>query len=191
MQEKNSSRILIPYPKGDIPVERITKRLILRPVSPCDAPALHAFFTLPEEMRLLGLAPAHTRMAESETLTARWAADGQHHALLLRDSGTLIGYIAIQPDSEENRPDTREVGFGLLPEWQHHGYMAEAVAAVLDVLQQQGIRYVWACCLRENTASERLIRRCGFQLMKEGVFFSPGEKKEYASLEFCLELGSI
>ena len=100
-------------------MEMETKRLLLRPVVPDDAAALHAFFCLPEEMRLLGLAPAHTTLAQSEALVARWAVDVQHHALLLRDSGTLIGYMAIQPDSEENRPDTRELGFGLLPQWQH------------------------------------------------------------------------
>ena len=169
-------------------MEMETKRLLLRPVVPDDAAALHAFFCLPEEMRLLGLAPAHTTLAQSEALVARWAVDGQHHALLLRDSGTLIGYMAIQPDSEENRPDTRELGFGLLPQWQHQGYMTEAIQALLDVFRKRGIRYVWACCFRENSASERLIRRCGFSFVQEGVFFFPGEKKKYGSMEFCLEL---
>lgn len=165
-----------------------TKRLLLRPVIPDDATALHAFFCLPEEMRLLGLAPAHTTTDQSEALVARWAEDGQHHALLLRDSGTLIGYIAIQPDSEENRPDTRELGFGLLPQWRHQGYMTEAIQGVLSMLSQQNIRYVWACCFRENTASERLIRRCGFRYIQDGFFFAPGEAREYASLEFCMKL---
>ena len=165
-----------------------TKRLLLRPVKPDDTTALHAFFCLPEEMRLLGLAPAHTTTAQSEALVARWAEDGQHHALLHRNSGTLIGYIAIQPDSEENRPDTRELGFGLLPQWRHQGYMTEAIQGVLRALNQQNIRYVWACCFRENTASEKLIRRCGFSFIQHGVFFAPGEAREYASLEFCVKL---
>ena len=66
--------------------------------------------------------------------------------------------------------------------------MTEAIQALLDIFRKRGIRYVWACCFRENSASERLIRRCGFSFVQEGVFFAPGKKKEYASMEFCLEL---
>ena len=139
-----------------------TKRLLLRPVIPDDSTALHTFFCLPEEMRLLGLAPAHTTTAQSEALVARWAEDEQHHALLHRNSGTLIGYIAIQPDSEENRPDTRELGFGLLPQWQHQGYMTEALSAVMDFLfDEVGFQRVEAQYDTRNPHSGGVMQKCG------------------------------
>lgn len=37
----------------------------------------------------------------------------------------LIGYIAIQPDSEECREDTRELGFALISKYRGQGYMKE------------------------------------------------------------------
>ena len=61
--------------------------------------------------------------------------------------------------------------------------MKEAVNAVLKELSRNNIVYVWACCFKENVASEKLIRSMGFEFQKEGTFDSPNE-----SLEFRMKL---
>ena len=63
----------------------------------------------------------------------------------------------------------------------------EAIGVVLKELAKHNIVYVWACCFKENVASERLIRSIGFEFQQEGVFNSPNDK-EYESLEFRMTL---
>ena len=171
-----------------------TKRLHIRPFIMNDAEDMHALFTLIEVMQPLDMAPAHTSMNQTTERLQRWIDSGIHQAIALRESiddtetERVIGYIAINPDSEENREDTRELGFALHPGWQHRGYMTETVDAVLAYLQKQGIRYIWACCFEQNLSSKSLIERCGFSFQQKGSFFAEGEGIAYPSLEYCMEL---
>lgn len=164
-----------------------TQRLRIRPLTPDDALAMHPLFCDEETMRLLGMAPALTTMDETRLRLTHWIDGGHHSAVTLHD-GTLIGYIAVRPDAEEHRADTRELGFTLLCEHRHHGYMQETVLAVLRELKQAGVRYVWACCFQENAPSKALIERCGFTFIQEGTYTVHSEGKTYASLEYRIEL---
>lgn len=171
-----------------------TKRLHIRPFTIDDAEDMHPLFTLTEVMQPLGMAPAHTSMDQTTERLNRWISMGIHHAIALRkrnngvESERVIGYIVIESDSEENREDTRELGFALHPDWQHRGYMTETVEAVLAHLQEHGIRYVWACCFEQNLSSKSLIERCGFSFRQKGSFRAEGEGITYPSLEYCMEL---
>lgn len=165
-----------------------TKRLLIRPFAPDDAADAHSFFCLAEVMQPVGLAPALSSMEETKTRLSHWAGNDRHHAITICDTGRVIGYIAVNPDSEEGREDTRELGFALHPDYQHKGYMDEAVSTVLNELRRAGVRYVWACCFRENLPSKRFIERAGFTLMQEGSFTAQGEGKVYPSLEYRMEL---
>ena len=56
-----------------------------------------------------------------------------------------------------------EIGYGLGKEFEHCGYMTEAVAAMCDwALSQQGVQHVIAETEAENLASQRILQRCGF-----------------------------
>lgn len=164
-----------------------TKRLLLRGFTRGDAKAMHELFCDGEAMRMTGMYPPFTRLEETEKRIVRWANEKRYLAIVLKERGALIGYIVINPDSEEDREDTRELGFALISEYRGQGYMKEAVNAVLKELAERSITYVWACCFKENAASERLIRSVGFEFRQEGGFDSPGDR-EYESLEFCLSL---
>jgi len=65
--------------------------------------------------------------------------------------------------------------------------MSEAVKAVLKELENEGITYVWACCFKGNEASERLIRKMGFEFQKEGTFEAQNDRT-YESYEFRMTL---
>lgn len=163
-----------------------TQRLVIRNFQAADAEAAHGLFSDGETMRLVGMYPAFTRLAETAERIERWKETDQHLAITLKETGELLGYIAINPDSEEGRTDTRELGFALMPRFRRKGYMKEAVRAVLDALRQNGVAYVWACCFKENTASEHLIRSMGFEFQLEGTFAAPD--KIYQSLEYRITI---
>ena len=56
-----------------------------------------------------------------------------------------------------------EIGYGILEEYQGHGYAAEAVgAAVNRALQQSGVTRVEAETEPDNRASQRVLEKCGF-----------------------------
>lgn len=160
-----------------------TKRLVLRHFAQADAKEAHELFCDEEAMRMVGMYPAFTRFEETEERIGRWVNAERYHAIVLKETGSLIGYIVVNPDSEEGREDTRELGFALIARYRGKGYMKEAVNAVLKELAGNNITYVWACCFKENVNSERLIRSMGFEFRQEGIFDSPNDRK-YESLEF-------
>ena len=164
-----------------------TERLLLRYFVKNDAKEAHELFCDEETMRMDGMYPPFTRLEETEARIDSWVNSKKHFAIVLKQTGELLGYIAINPDSEEGREDTRELGFALISKYRGKGYMKEAIGVVLKELAKHNIVYVWACCFKENVASERLIRSIGFEFQQEGVFNSPNDK-EYESLEFRMTL---
>ncbi|MGN0629006.1 MAG: GNAT family N-acetyltransferase [Oscillospiraceae bacterium] len=56
-----------------------------------------------------------------------------------------------------------EIGYGLGKEFEHQGYMTETVRAMCDwALSQKGVAHVIAETELWNTASQRILQRCGF-----------------------------
>lgn len=164
-----------------------TERLLLRPFRETDAAQMHELFSDAEAMRLVGMLPAFEDLSQSEERIRRWSGNASRLAVTLRESGDVVGYIAINPDSEEGREDTRELGFALAAKYRGRGCMLEAVNAVVSGLKKEGVRHVWACCFEENACSERLIRRVGFTFRQKGSYDAPNDRT-YTSLEFCMDL---
>ena len=81
---------------------------------------------------------------------------------------TLIGaggYFG-PPDAE----GTVEVGYSVLPEWQHRGYASDMVRVlVAHAFTFGNINRVIAHTAAENTASVRVLARCGFQAVGAGA----------------------
>ncbi len=165
-----------------------TERLLVRPFTMADVSDMHDLFVLSEVMQPVGMAPAFTKIEDSRERISRWIKKEIHHAIVLKEIGKVIGYIVIKPDSEDNREDSRELGFALNPQYQHQAYMTETVNAVIAYLRVEGIRFVWACCFKDNLASKNLIERCGFAFQNSGEYFVETEQHTYQSLEFRMNL---
>jgi ribosomal-protein-alanine N-acetyltransferase len=75
---------------------------------------------------------------------------------------TIIGCVGLMG---RPTPDgTVEVGYGIAPPYQGHGYATEATRALIDwALAQPPIRRVIASCLKENRRSIRVIEKAGFR----------------------------
>lgn len=56
-----------------------------------------------------------------------------------------------------------EIGYGLSPGFEHHGYMTETVKAMCQwALKQEGVASVIAETETNNLASQHILKRCGF-----------------------------
>lgn len=113
-------------------------------------------------------------------------SDSRRYIIIEKVSKEEIGHIAVYDDSEENRADTRELGYAIKHEYRRKGYMQEALKAILTNLFENNIKYVWACCVQTNIPSKNLIEKMGFQLVKEGMFDEIGNRKEVPSFEYIM-----
>ena len=135
-------------------MQLLTERLFLIPLRPDGMRALLARTTDPE------LVQPYTDMLDlSLTYPDQWVwytAWG----LYQNDSGDWVGDLCFKGLPENGHP---EIGYGLLPEYEHQGYATEAVrAACRWAFGQPGVTAVEAETDPDNAASQAVLRRVGF-----------------------------
>ena len=80
--------------------------------------------------------------------------------MIERQDGRAVGDLCFKGCNPDG---SVEIGYGILPEHQRHGYAAEAVeAAVAWALRQPGVTRVEAETQPDNKASQRVLEKCGF-----------------------------
>jgi len=109
-----------------------TQRLRLRPLRGDDAPALLTICSDPQVMRYSSSPPWHA-IEQAQALIARdreAMAAGQYLRLGIERDGGLIGYCTLFQLDPQNR--RAELGYVLAVSAWSHGYMGEALRALLD-----------------------------------------------------------
>lgn len=142
-------------------MQLLTERLFLIPLQPDGMRALLARTTGPELIRpytdMLDLSLAHP---EQWVWYTAWG-------IYQNDSGDWVGDLCFKGLPENGQP---EIGYGLLPEYEHQGYATEAVrAACRWAFEQPGVTAVKAetaprsCRLAGSAApgGVRADRDCG------------------------------
>ena len=92
-----------------------------------------------------------------------------------KQDGANIGYVQMVPIGGGNW----EIGYHIAKEYTCCGYATEAVRAFLPVLAETvGAETVQGICLSANTASKRVLSRCGFVPEFEGEGSYQGEIRQ-------------
>ena len=84
--------------------------------------------------------------------------------IVLKENSHIIGSIDFK---YVPRDGVTEVGYGMNPHYEGHGYMSEALRAFLEFGKRLGIRTVLADTLKDNVKSQNVLRRCGFRFLRE------------------------
>ena len=89
--------------------------------------------------------------------------------LLIRKSDRVVvgsaDFKNIPNDSKEV-----EIGYGLGKEFEHKGYMTEAIKTMCDwALKQNGVSNIIAETDLDSFASQKILERCGFEKYQEGA----------------------
>ncbi len=84
--------------------------------------------------------------------------------IVLRENSHVIGSIDFK---YVPRGGVTEVGYGLNPVYEGHGYMTEALTAFLAFGRQMGAATVYADTLPDNIRSQNVLRRCGFRFLRK------------------------
>lgn len=101
------------------------------------------------------------------------------YPILLKD-GTNVGYVQLVP-----MDDGFEVGYHIGEKYTRNGYATEALTAFLsDIMEKKGLDKVQGICVAENTASRKVMEKCGFRLEFEGMGEYQGEMRPIARYIF-------
>lgn len=149
-----------------LPIQKIelqTARLTLHPCTDRDTGALVRLLTDPRVTQTF-MVPDFATPQQAEALAQTLIAfsqddDTAHFMTGIYLAGAFIGLVldcGVQADEIE-------IGYVITPDQQGHGYASEAVRAVLQALREMGFHRVTAGYFVENTASLRVMQKCGMQ----------------------------
>ena len=104
------------------------------------------------------------------------------YPVTLKD-GTYIGYVQAVPFDD----GTWEIGYHIGKNYTKQGYATEAVNAFLPVIMKKiGITEMTGICLAENLSSVKVMERCGFAKLYEGIGNYQGEQREICRFVYYL-----
>jgi len=147
-----------------------TSRTRLRWISEDDTDAFYAIYSNPEVMRYWSTPPLPDRDAASKLIKEIHGLFERRMILkwgiALRSDDQLIGSITLFNLSFPHR--RAEIGYALAREYWGHGYMNEALMALLKyAFETLDLHRIEADVDPRNTASIKTVERLGFQ--REGI----------------------
>ncbi len=95
------------------------------------------------------------------------------YSVLLKDN-TCIGHVQAVPFDD----GSWEIGYHIGGGYTKCGYATEAVQAFLPVIMKQlDIASIFGVCCAENIASIKVMERCGFNKLYDGIGIYQGEER--------------
>jgi ribosomal-protein-alanine N-acetyltransferase len=143
-----------------------TDRLLIRQFLPSDYKALYDYLSQPSTYIFEPGQPIS--IDEAKMLSEERSKSLNFLAVILKTDNKLIGHIynsIIEPKSF----NTYEIGYIFNPPYHNQGYATEASKAIIQYIfkELKGHRII-ANCNPENTASLRVLEKCG--MIKEAHF---------------------
>jgi RimJ/RimL family protein N-acetyltransferase len=156
-----------------------TDRLILRHLTPADAPFVVELLNDPDWLRYIGDRGVRTVQQAADYIKSgpvrMYARYGFGLYLVeLLASGKAIGFCGLV---KRDFLEDVDIGFAFLPRYRGEGYALEAAEGVLRYAATTlGLRRVVAIATRDNDRSARLLARLGLRF--ERMVAYPGEEEE-------------
>lgn len=147
-----------------------TTRLCIRRVTHADLPAFYQMHSVDEVNVYLPYNTWHSQ-ADAEDWFAkikqrRGKQEAEQYVLERKHDKKIIGSCIVFNFNESEI--SLEIGYVLNREFWGHGYMYEAIKALLLGLSMDiGIRYVKAVVNLENASSLKLLSKFGFEMLSE------------------------
>lgn len=140
-----------------------TERLTIQPYSQQDADTLVDLLTDPAVTSTF-MVPEMGSRSEAEELVRKLIVfsqpnDPKHLEYGIYRNGNMIGFV----NDCGIEGDEIEIGYVIHPRYQGCGYATEAVRAVIAELREMGFRKITAGYFSENTASLRVMEKCGMR----------------------------
>ena len=157
-------------PPIDCPV-LVTERLVLRPPHEDDVPELIALADNPRLAEMLSRMPHPYREREARAFldgVRNGAMAGCTYAVALAENGAFVGCAGLHP-----RTRGLELGYWIGEPYWGRGYATETAHALVDLaFRATSIEQLFVSCRVINSASRRVIHKCGFQYSGQGMIES-------------------
>lgn len=143
------------------PLRLSTPRLQLGPIAASDEADMLRIFMDPEVCKTYML-PQFGSSDEAVRLFHRFQE-------LSKDSGRVVYGVFLQDrligflNDVQREGDSIEMGYVIHPDFQNQGFATEAFSAVIQMLFSIGYATVKAGAFEENTASIRIMKKCGMR----------------------------
>lgn len=115
-------------------------------------------------------------------------ADGSYFVAVERESGKPLGTCCAFPEKDDEGKITYDIGYCVHKSQWRKGYGSEIVALLLDWLKTLGAQQVTAEVAKENAGSVGLLRKFGFQVLRETSFKKYNMDVSFESFIFGLTL---
>ncbi len=142
-----------------------TDRLELRELRLDDFEAVHAYGSDPEVVEFVPWGPNTEQVTRDflEKTVAQIGSEDRNDfvfAVVPRGQDRLVGTVGIYADGHQAM-----LGYAYDRSVWDMGYATEAALAMVEMaFDVLGVRRVWAACDPENTASARVLQKCGMVL---------------------------
>jgi RimJ/RimL family protein N-acetyltransferase len=153
-----------------------TERLVLRPHTLKDLPALAAMWSDPDFVRHIIGRPATREETWARLLryAGHWALKGFGYWAATTKDGVFagdIGFMNFERDMSPNFGETPEMGWSIAPALQGQGYAFEAGRAALAWADAHFGRARIVCMIApENAPSLRIAGKLGFRQYAQGTY---------------------
>jgi len=138
----------------------MTPRLVLRPITLADWPAIHRYMSDPIVTRWLPEGPLSEALAQ-DFAQKNAGPSATAVAVIERESGQLVGHIVFHPWVVHA---THVIGWAISSDHQGRGYATEAARALMDfAFGALRCHRVIATCQPENVASWRVMEKLGMR----------------------------
>lgn len=144
-----------------------TDRLILRRWNDSDAETLYRLASDPEIGPAAGW-PPHTSVQNSLEIIRTIFATPETYAVVLKESGELVGCCGImfpeKNDGPDNNRNEAEIGYWIGRSYWGQGLIPESVKTLLSrCFDRLNIDTVWCGYYDGNFKSKRVCEKCGFR----------------------------
>ena len=142
-----------------------TERLILRPFRTEDAQEMFYGWANDHEVTKFLTWNTHRDIEETKNILRLWISEYEkperlNFAIVLKDEVSLIGGIDVV-GYLGGTGGTPVIGYNLSRKYWGNGYMTEACRCVIEYLFSRGYPEIRIDAMPENTASIRVIQKCG------------------------------
>jgi len=175
-----------------------TNRLVLRRFTPDDADAMfHNWASEPDVAKTVTW-NTHESVETSKEVISMWLNEYQKedtYQWCIEYSGEAIGGISGLEVNEELR--SVAIGYCIGTKWWGLGIATEALRVVIDYLFDIGFNRIWGVHNIGNSASGRVMEKCGFQfegIIRQGAVNFDGyihDVKQYAIVASDREQNSM
>ncbi|MFI9724318.1 GNAT family N-acetyltransferase [Streptomyces sp. NPDC052396] len=152
------------------PISLRTERLLLRPLTPADIPAVHAACQDPEIPRYTPVPSPYThedaRVYIEETCPRYWREDTAYtFGVFTRDDNRLTGVMCLVRLQLEAPERQAEIGYWTAREARGHGYTVEAAReAARWAFEDLGVERLEWVAQAGNEPSRQVALRLGFRM---------------------------